>query len=86
MKQKEQFGWSCGYERIHGNFHPDNERCRCQSTKLYATKEEAARAGLRHKPHPDSVGVYSTIKGYVGLATGINFNSAKVIGRRNEED
>lgn len=79
MKKKEEFGWSCGYERIHGNYHPDNERCMCKSSKLYATKEEAARAGLRHKAHPHSVGVWSTIKGYIGLAVGINFNAPKTV-------
>jgi hypothetical protein len=86
MKQKEQFGWSCGYRRSYGNFHADNECCTCHSTKLYDTKEDAARAGLRHKLHPDSVYVYSTKTGYIGLAVGINFNSAKIIGRQNEED
>lgn len=82
MKRKEKFKWVCGYERIHGSFHPDNERCICHSKKLYDTKEEAARAGLRHNAHPHSVGVYSTITGYVGLAVGINFNSEKVIGKQ----
>lgn len=79
MKSKEQFGWSCGYERIYGNSLPDNERCRCHSSKLYDNKEEAARAGLRHKAHPESVCVYSTKSGYIGLAVGINFNSPKII-------
>lgn len=89
MKQKnqtEQFKWSCGYEQIFAGGQREDVLCSCHSTKLYATKEDAARAGLRHKAHPHSVGVYSTVRGYVGLAVGINFNAAKVIGSRNEED
>jgi len=41
MTKKEQFGWSCGYERIYGSYH------------AY---------------------VFSTKKGYVGLANGLYFN------------
>jgi hypothetical protein len=85
MKQKEKFQWSCGYEKIYGNFHADNERCRHHSKKLFDTKEDAARAGLRHKEHLDSVFVHSTISGYVGLAVGITFNSPKTIGNLEEE-
>ena len=78
----EKFGWSCGYERIYGNFHADNERCVCRSKKMYDTKEDAARAGLRyHKVHSDDVAVYSDTTGYIGLATGINFNSPKIIDK-----
>lgn len=78
---KEKFEWSCGYERIYGSYHADNERCNCRSKKLYDSKEDAARAGLRHKAHPNSVGIVSSKTGYVGLAVGINFNSPKKIGK-----
>ncbi len=81
MKKQEKFGWSCNYSRVHGRDHPDNEYCRCHSNKEWDTKEDAARAGLRHKEHPHSVGVYSTKTGYIGLAVGLNFNAPKIIGQ-----
>lgn len=74
MNAKEKFIWKCGYSHIR----PD-EKCECQSKREYGTKEEAARAGLQHKPHPNSVGVYSTKTGYIGLAVGLNFNAGKII-------
>jgi hypothetical protein len=73
ITKKEQFGWSCGYERIYGSYHADNERCMCNSDKMFDTILEAARAGLEHK-HKDSTYVFSTKKGYVGLANGLYFN------------
>lgn len=76
MKNIEKFGWICGYEHINGSFHADHERCTAHSIKLYDRKEDAASAALKyHKKHSDSVAVYSTTKGYIGLAVGLNFNT-----------
>lgn len=86
MKLKEQFGWACWYEQIFVGGQREDVRCTCHSTKLYDAKEDAARAGLRHKDHPHAVGVYSTTRGYIGLAEGINFNAAKIIGKQDEAD
>jgi hypothetical protein len=76
MKQEEKFIWSCGYS----NFHPDNDFCHCCGERNYDTKEDAARAGLMHKHHAEYVSIYSTKNGYIGLASGINFNAPKTIG------
>jgi hypothetical protein len=70
--KKEKYGWACGYEKIYGSFHDDNERCTCKSRKLFDTKEDAIRASMKHV-HSDSVYVYSANKGYVGLSVGLAF-------------
>ena len=82
MKNKEQFSWFCGFEHVD-HFGPSGERrtkrCHCRSKKMYDTKEEAAQAGVRHVTHPHSVAVWSTKKGYIGLAIGIHFNAPKTV-------
>lgn len=77
MKNKtEKYGWACGYERIYGSYHADNERCICKSKKQFDSIIDAARAGMQHH-HPGSTYVFSHKKGYVGLCEGLNFNSDK---------
>lgn len=71
--KKEKFGWRCGYERIYGSFHVDNERCDCKGHKLFESKEDAIRSSLNHS-HSDSVYVYSNKTGYVGCSRGLLFN------------
>lgn len=70
---KEQYGWRCGYERIYGNFHADNERCNCSSEKMYTSIDDALTDALQHT-HRNSVYIYSSTRGYIGLAEGLNFN------------
>lgn len=72
--KKEKFGWRCGYEKIYGSFHADNERCTSVCRKEYDTIEDAIESSLHHKQHRSSVYVYSTKSGYIGLAEGLNFN------------
>jgi collagenase-like PrtC family protease len=72
--KKEKFGWRCGYEKIYGGFHADNERCTSACRKKYDSLDDAIRAALQHKTHRSSVYVYSTKTGYIGLAEGLNFN------------
>lgn len=76
MNRKEKYGWACGHEKIYGSFHGDNERCLCRGTKMFGSKEDAIRASLRHR-HPDSVYIYSSKKGYIGLSHGLYFNGAR---------
>jgi len=73
--KKEQFGWACGYERIYGGYHADNERCICSSKNTFESVQDAARAAIKHR-HTNSTYIYSNKKGYVGLAVGLHFNSA----------
>lgn len=74
MKTKtEKYSWACGYERIYGSYHADNERCNCKSNKQFNSIVEAAKAGLEHY-HRGSTYVYSEKKGYVGLSEGLYFN------------
>ena len=73
MKNTEKYGWACGYEKIYGSFHADNERCNCKSKQLFETKESAINASMRHT-HADSVYVFSNKKGYIGLSSGLRFN------------
>jgi len=72
--KKEKFGWRCGYERIYGSFHADNERCDCKSEKFFDNKNDAIRDSLKNHEHKDSVYVFSTCTGYVGLSKGLQFN------------
>lgn len=72
-KSKETYGWKCGYEKVYGSFHGDNERCTCSSSKMYESMNDAVTAALRHT-HRHSVYVYSSKRGYIGLAEGLNFN------------
>ena len=75
---KKGFGWTCGYEKCYGSFHPDNERCNAHSKKHFNTKEDAARAALNaHSEHSRDLNVFSYSKGYVGMAEGINFHITK---------
>lgn len=71
---KETFGWRCGHEKIYGSFHGDNERCTSHGRKMFVDVNDAIRAGLNHKQHRGSVYIYSSKKGYIGLAEGLNFN------------
>ena len=71
---KETFGWECGHEKIYGSFHVDNERCVAECRKMYDNINDAIRAGMNHKHHSDSVYIYSSKTGYIGLAVGLNFN------------
>jgi hypothetical protein len=73
-RSKETFGWKCGHEKIYGSFHADNERCEVGCRKTFANINDAIRAGLNHKHHFDSVYIYSSKTGYIGLAEGLNFN------------
>lgn len=73
-RSKETFGWKCGYEKSYGNFHADNERCASECRETFTTIGDAIRAGLSHKEHRDSVYIYSSKTGYIGLAEGLNFN------------
>jgi len=70
----ETFGWKCGYEKIYGNSHADNERCTSECRKMYDNINDAIRSGLNHKHHRESVYIYSSKNGYIGLAEGLNFN------------
>ena len=72
-RTKKQYGWRCGYEKVYGSFHGDNERCTCSSSKMYESMNDAVTAALRHT-HRHSVYVYSSKRGYIGLAEGLNFN------------
>jgi hypothetical protein len=71
---KETFGWKCGHEKIYGSFHVDNERCVAECRKMYDNINDAIRDGMNHKHHSDSVYIYSSKTGYIGLAVGLNFN------------
>lgn len=73
MNRKEKYGWSCGYEKIYGSYHADNERCLCKGKTMFKSKEDAILASLDHS-HNDSVFVYSTKTGYIGLSKGLLFN------------
>lgn len=72
--KKEKFGWRCGYNKIYGSFHADNERCSSACRKEYDKLDDAVRAALQHKTHRCSVYVYSNKTGYIGLAERLNFN------------
>ena len=77
-KSKKGFGWTCGYEKCYGNYHPDNERCSARSRKHFDTQEDAARAALNaHGTHARDLCVYSHKNGYVGTAVGLNFHNTK---------
>ena len=71
--KKNTYRWACGYEKVYGNFHADNERCLCRSKKGFDTILEAAREAMKHN-HSCSTYVYSD-KGYIGLASGLYFNN-----------
>ena len=72
-RTKKQYGWRCGYEKVYGSFHGDNERCTCSSSKMYESMNDAVTAALRHT-HRNSVYIYSSTQGDIGLAEGLNFN------------
>lgn len=76
MNKKEKYGWACGYEKIYGSYHADNERCGCRGKKMFDIKENAVRASLKHN-HADSVYIFSSKKGYIGLSRGLQFNITK---------
>lgn len=64
-KKKETFGWRCGYEKIYGSFHGDNERCGKGCRKKFDTLDAAIKAGTRHTVHSGHVYVYSNKTGYI---------------------
>jgi len=78
-KHKKGYGWRCGFEKIYGSFHADNERCYARSRKSFNSPEDAARAGLStHSCHSKNVYVFHHgRKGYIGNAVGINFHGTK---------
>ena len=77
-KTKHKFGWKCGFEKTHGSFHPDNERCNAHSRKVFKSATDAARAGLLiHSFHANSLYVVSNSNKCMGHAVGLNFNNTK---------
>ena len=69
----EQFKWACGHSELReGKIH----YCNSKSNVEYNNVIDASRNAIKnHKCHCDSVYVYSTIKGYIGLAQGLMFNN-----------
>ncbi len=63
--KKETFGWRCGYGKIYGSFHADNERCGKRCRKEFSTLDDAIKAGKRHTEHSDHIYVYSNKTGFI---------------------
>ena len=71
--KKQTFSWQCCLEKLYGKV--EKEHCIAHSRKPFATAKDAAASALRcHSKHSQWVYIISSTKGYIGLATGINFN------------
>jgi hypothetical protein len=73
MTQIEQFGWTCGYEQIYGNYQVGNDRCNCKSVKTFDLLQDAVKDAINHC-HTNYTYIHSDKRGYVGLAVGLNFH------------